>query len=145
MKKILFILLLAISNIALVNAQDNNNNDDQRADKIEALKVAFITQKLNITSEEAQRFWPVYNRYETEMHQALKNNNNDVIDNDEKILNIRKKYRAEFSNTLGPDRVNNLFKSENEFRSVLMRKLRNRSAMQQQRPNRPMNQNWKRR
>ncbi len=33
-------------------------------DKIKALKVAFLTEKLNLSSKEAQAFWPVYNEYE---------------------------------------------------------------------------------
>jgi archaellum biogenesis ATPase FlaH len=35
-------------------------------DKIKALKVAFLTEKLNLSSKEAQSFWPVYNEYEQE-------------------------------------------------------------------------------
>lgn len=142
MKKILFILTLLFLNVAFLRAQDGE--DQKRGEKVEALKVAFITQKLNLSSDEAQRFWPVYNRYEVEMKQALRQNNSDVIDNDEHILNIRKRYRNEFSGVLGGDRVNTLFRSENEFRGALMRQLRNRAA---QRPvNKPYNrQGWRRR
>lgn len=141
MKKILLILAFVAANLGFVKAQDG---DDPRGEKIQSLKIAFITQKLGLSASEAQRFWPVYNRYEVEMRQALRDNQSDVIDNDERILNIRKRYRGEFANVLGQDRVNTLFRSENEFRGVLMRKLKNR---QQQRPierphERPM---WKRR
>nr|WP_321233164.1 sensor of ECF-type sigma factor [uncultured Psychroserpens sp.] len=38
----------------------------ERQERIQALKVAFITEKLELTSEEAQRFWPVYNAIESE-------------------------------------------------------------------------------
>ena len=137
MKKLLLILILVSANISFLRAQDGTD-DPKKAEKIESLKIAFITQKLNLSSDEAQRFWPVYNRYEVEMKGALKNNQNDVIEKDENILNIRKKYRTEFSNVLGQERVNTLFKSENEFRGVLMRRLRNHE--QQQRPvNKPLN------
>jgi hypothetical protein len=33
-------------------------------DRVKALKVAFITEKLDLTQKEAQEFWPVYNEYE---------------------------------------------------------------------------------
>lgn len=36
----------------------------QLRDKIKAQKIAFITEKLSLTSDEAQVFWPIYNRYE---------------------------------------------------------------------------------
>src|SRR5436190_20382368 len=36
----------------------------EKKEHIEALKVSYITQKLNLTKEEAQKFWPVYNEYQ---------------------------------------------------------------------------------
>ena len=36
-------------------------------DKIKALKIAFITERLELKSSEAQSFWPVYNAYEEKM------------------------------------------------------------------------------
>lgn len=90
--------------------------------RIESLKIAFISKKLDLNNTEAEKFWPVYNRYENELKEVHKESYNmDVIVKDEKLLNIRKKYKAEFSSVLGSNRVNNLFKSENEFRAVLLR------------------------
>jgi hypothetical protein len=98
-----------------------------KRERIQALKIAFITQKLELTSDEAQRFWPVYNRYEAELHQTMQDNKGgDVIDNEEKMLNIRKKYRTEFSRVLGQPKMNKLFATEKEFRGVLMRQLKER-------------------
>ncbi|WP_460219602.1 sensor of ECF-type sigma factor [Psychroserpens sp. MEBiC05023] len=37
----------------------------ERLERIKALKVAFITEKLELTEAEAQKFWPVYNAIET--------------------------------------------------------------------------------
>ena len=48
-----------------IKAQDP---DDTRAEKIQSLKIAFITQKLQLTPDEAQKFWPVYNQYDNEIH-----------------------------------------------------------------------------
>lgn len=39
----------------------------ERQDKIKALKIAFITDKLELTETEAQKFWPIYNAHEKEM------------------------------------------------------------------------------
>ena len=56
MKKLLLILVLLLSlNIA---AQHKNR------ERIKALKVSFITERLDLSSKEAQEFWPVYNEYE---------------------------------------------------------------------------------
>ena len=123
MKNIL--LILSISFISFcAQAQEDNAT---KKEKIQALKIAFITQKLELTSDEAQRFWPVYNRYEADIKQTMiENKGGDVIDNEEKILNIRKKYRSEFSRVLGQPKMNKLFATEREFRGVLMRQLKER-------------------
>ncbi|WP_158973491.1 hypothetical protein [Cellulophaga sp. L1A9] len=34
-------------------------------DKIKTLKIAFITERLNLSSKEAQTFWPIYNEYQS--------------------------------------------------------------------------------
>src|ERR1700727_1361572 len=68
---------------------------EQRAQNIEALKVAFISRQLNLTPYEAERFWPLYNQYSNELQIAFRYNSN-VIDRDERILNIRKHYNALF-------------------------------------------------
>ncbi|MDO5608360.1 MAG: sensor of ECF-type sigma factor [Capnocytophaga sp.] len=39
----------------------------QKYEKIKALKIAFITEKINLTPEEAKDFWPVYNQYSDEI------------------------------------------------------------------------------
>jgi len=36
---------------------------EQKLERIKAQKMAFITNKLNLSSEEAQLFWPVYNDF----------------------------------------------------------------------------------
>ncbi len=130
MKKLLLIILLFSASFQIAIAQD----DDKRLKKIEALKIAFITQKLELSPDDAQKFWPVYGNYETEMkHIIMAKQGGDVLDNDEKILNLRKKYRTEFVKVIGQPRMNKLFNAEREFRGVLIRHLQNKNN-QQQRP-----------
>jgi hypothetical protein len=129
MKKYILVIVLLLGSSCFVKAQDQGGN--KRAEKIEALKIAFITQRLELTSEEAQRFWPVYGQYENDIKSILGNNKNeDVIDNEEKLLNIRKKYRPEFTKILGQLRMNKLFAAEKEFRGVLLQRLKNRNTQQ---------------
>lgn len=124
MKRILILLLFSFTAFSTIKAQDNDRA--QRMEKIQALKVAFITQKLALTPDEAQRFWPVYNRYETDIRQAYSENRlgGDAIDNEEKILNIKKRYKTEFARTIGDSKTSLLFNSEKEFRGVLMHQLK---------------------
>ena len=127
MKKYL-LTLFTIFTFLLVNAQNGNG---QRIEKIQALKIAFITQKLDLTATEAQKFWPIYNEYEHELNNLRFNNRNgDVLDNEQKLLNIKKKYSPSFEKVLGPQKLNKFFNAEKEFRNVLIKRLK---AQRQQR------------
>ena len=121
MKKYL-LLIFTLCTFMMVHAQKRGGGED----KIQALKIAFITQKLDITSSEAQKFWPVYNLYAEDVKKLRKNNNGDVIERDEKLLEIRKKYKVQFEKIIGAERTNKLYIVEGEFRNVLIKQLRNR-------------------
>ena len=130
MKQFLLVLILFTGSFTLLKAQDTRQDiKEGRSERIQSLKIAFITQKLELSADEAQKFWPVYNRYETEIRQAYKDSkagDGDAIDNEEKVLNVKKKYRIEFIKVIGPPKTNILFNSEREFRGVLMRHLKDK-------------------
>ena len=116
---------------AVTQAQDGNEKTD--AGRLQAYKIAYLTRKLNLSPEEAQRFWPIYNKYENEIRNARGENRqgkNNVIENDEKILNIRKKYNVEFTKALSVEKVNTLFRSEKEFGNVIQKELTERRQQQ---------------
>ncbi len=126
MKKILLSFLIPFSIFLSLNAQDGDAA--KRAEKIQALKIAFITQKLELSSSEAENFWPVYGQYEKDVKQLFSNRkSDDVIENEEQLLNIRKKYRPQFEKVLGKPRMNKLFSTEKEFRGVLLQQLKKKS------------------
>ncbi|MBT8394389.1 MAG: sensor of ECF-type sigma factor [Flavobacteriaceae bacterium] len=59
MKKILLILILLLS-------ISTYSQDKERHERIKALKIAFITERLELTTTEAQNFWPIYNAFDAE-------------------------------------------------------------------------------
>lgn len=63
MKKITLSICIFLFTTVTVVAQGINR------DRIRALKTAHITNALNLTSNEAEKFWPVYNAYEQNIHQ----------------------------------------------------------------------------
>lgn len=124
MKKLYFILsFLTVSLFAKAQEEQIQIPDEKQQEKIEALKVAFITKELDLTADEAQKFWPVYNQYSKELRSTI-SDNQDVIDRDEKVLNLRKRYRDQFTKVLGPDRMNRMFNAEARFRQLLIKSLR---------------------
>ena len=124
-----------------VIAQDNTNNDNSKPDgsRLEALKIAFITKKLNLSPEEAQRFWPIYNQYVQEIKDTRRNsiqNSEPSIQTDERLLNVRKKYNIEFAKAISPQKVDVFFRSEKEFGAFVTKEIIQRKNMRmQQQPN----------
>lgn len=128
MKKYLLILLFIIpGSFSILKAQVPN--EETRVEKIQSLKIAFITQKLQLTPDEAQKFWPVYNQYDNEVHSIESDNdpNHPPLYKDQKLLDTRKKYLSSFEKILGQDKTNRLFNAERDFRGLLIRRLQNRN------------------
>jgi hypothetical protein len=127
MKRFLLFTILVFA-VLFVSAQNGN--------RLEALKIAYITNKLNLSPEEAQKFWPIYNQYALELKVArLKavNNKSSEIELDESLLNIRKKYSVQFSQVLPPQKVDTFFRSEKEFGHFVEKEMERRQLKQQRR------------
>jgi hypothetical protein len=132
MKKYLLILTLLLGSFSLVFAQENQPADEQiKQERIKALYVAYVTQQLQLTPEEAQKFWPVHTQFETD----LKAVNKDLpeLTKEQARLDIKKKYQDNFVKILGSGRCERFFKMNDEFK----RKLRERLQNQRNNPNRP--------
>ena len=118
---------------------------DEQREKIEAQKVAFITDQLQLTPEEAQKFWPVYNQFNTaknEMAQSFfkggkhfRPNDDNMTDKDaaeladnyirhaQKMLDLQKEYHLKFKEILTPKKLLKLYNVEREFQRMLLKRL----------------------
>ncbi len=123
MKKILVVASVLMSSFFTVHAQDDQAGDEtKRQEKIKALYVAYITQELNLTADEAQKFWPLHAQFETE----LKGVKQDMpeLDKQQAVLNIKKKYQENFNRILGNKRCERFFKMDGEFKRKLLERIR---------------------
>lgn len=126
------------------NEQSSNENAQQ---KIESLKMAYLTNQLNLSPKEAQRFWPVYNQYEQDLQQITKEERANLqardnlknptdqqieqsLDKDfqlrQQVLQLREKYRKQFGEVIPPRKVAKLYQSEREFNVKLIQELNRR-------------------
>ena len=130
MKKLLIITSIFFISLITGLAQDGN----EQGGRIEALKIAYITKKLNLSPEEAQRFWPIYNNYAGEMKQSRRDqrqNGVSELDAEDKVLNIRKKYNGEFAKAIDKDKINTFFRTEKEFGNFIQKELQDRRSLRQ--------------
>jgi hypothetical protein len=106
----------------------------QDGERLEAIKIAFLTKKLDLSPEEAQRFWPIYNRYTDEIKSIRleqKQKGTTELDVEDKILAVRKKYNGEFTKAISAEKVNTFFRSEKEFGNAIRREMQERRMERQ--------------
>ncbi len=116
----------------------------ERHEKIKSAKVAMITDRLELSPEEAQEFWPVYNEHEKErqnLRQEMRMMRSDtdlaLLSDEEaqealnKLMETRKKeaeidaaFLEEVSLMMGPRRSLMLAKTEMEFNRMVIRRLK---------------------
>ena len=145
--KILPILVLFSS----LNFYAQGEKMKEKREQIKTMKVAFLTTELDLTSAEAEKFWPVYNAFEDKQfelrHQKMgafikkiKDGSvnqmtekeastflNQMESNDEEIFLLRKKLTATLRNILPASKILKLKKSEEDFNRKLLHQYRDSS------------------
>jgi hypothetical protein len=124
-----FLLLICFAFTILIGVAQNGS-------RIEALKIAYITKRLDLSPDEAQKFWPIYNQYAEELkrtRQDAMRNSKSEIELDEAMLNVRKKYSVLFGQALSPQKIDIFFKSEKEFGHFVQEEIKNRQLKKQMR------------
>jgi len=114
-----------------------------KQEKIEAMKVGFITQKLDLSTEEAQKFWPVYNKYQDELKVIRESRRNDIegksmetmsdkdveklIDNElqrrQQEVDLIKKYTVELKKVIPTRKVALLMRLEEDFKREVLKRI----------------------
>jgi hypothetical protein len=124
---------------------------ESKKEKIKALKIAYITKDLNLSSSEAEKFWPVYNRFDEKqfeirrvkmrkIRQDLKNKSLDHITETEAntLLNEiesletetyqnSSKFIVELRKIISPVKILKLKQAEDDFNKTLLKQYRKRN------------------
>ena len=133
MKKYLLILSMLIGSISIAFAQEQGG-DQTKQERIQALYVAYVSQQLQFTPDEAQKFWPVHTQFTAD----LKGIRKDLpeLDRQQARLDIKKRYQENFNRIIGPNRSERFFRMDGEFRKKLMDRMNDNPRQNQQRPKR---------
>jgi hypothetical protein len=101
--------------------------------KIQVAKENYVGRQLDLTDDEAAKFWPVYRQYNQEMtavrqlkrQNMLNNRSGDQTQKDiyyeQQLVDIKRKYNQEFSKILPAAKVSLINRSEREFTDELIK------------------------
>ena len=136
--KILFLLLFLTN---LLNAQKN----EIRSEKIDAYKKIYLTDKLNLNSENESKFWVVYNNYQDSLRVVYRTKRlkyrkmnldssnisdleheqfiDDFLDYEKKKIDLRAKLISDLKEFMTLKKTVYLFRIEDDFRKEMMKKI----------------------
>jgi len=127
----------------------NMSAQEKGRERIKAYKTAYITQELDLSSKEAEKFWPIYNEYDSqifnlkvrEVRKSMmfikESGGPDAINDEEatRVLNkmlstekeasvTREKMYKQLSKVLTPQKLLKLYHAENNFNKRLLKEYR---------------------
>jgi Spy/CpxP family protein refolding chaperone len=140
--KYLLSLLLVVSSISF------SQGFKEKKEKIKALKVAYITEQLDLSADEAQKFWPIYNSYDEKQFELRHKKMREIVNKfenggleklsekeanalvnqmgniDEELYILKKKFIANLQNVISAKKIIKLKKAEDEFNRKLLKQFR---------------------
>ena len=160
MRKIIYIssALMIITAFFQKSAAQN-----QAFEKLNAYRVAFFTNRLNLTTEEAQKFWPIYNELQRKKNaiqverasifrnisaNELNMNDKEITEAGDRLVsldlqeaNLTSEYHKKFREILSPVKVVRLYQAENQYRIQLLNELRDNQQLRNNLQQRPLRKN----
>lgn len=154
MKKIFTCIIMVAAScfIALAQPQQHQhqqppqeNGQHNWGSRMKSEKIGFLTSEMGLTPEEAQAFWPIYNKAEQEkmsamsetfkaygaVQEGIRNNSQDLqkllnayLEANGKINEIEKKYVGEYSKVIPAEKVAKLYVAEERFRREQISRLK---------------------
>jgi hypothetical protein len=148
MKKAACSLLILILSVSQLSAQSAN------MERLNSYKIGFFTKKLNLTSSEAEKFWPVYNEYQRQKNliqqekiSLIRNfNQNGNTLSDSQMTEIGDKlvsaivqesslavsFHKKLKEVLPPEKVIRFYQAENQYKVQLLNELQGRQQKKMQ-------------
>jgi hypothetical protein len=135
--------------------QEEVVQDPQVQEKIKNLRIAYITDKLGLTPEQAERFWPVYREFSDKRrairqefantHKEMNKQNPSPQEQEEMVklglemkqreLDLEKDYSGRLMKIISAQQMLNLRKAEGDFQRIILQQIQQRRMMQQRNEN----------
>jgi hypothetical protein len=130
MKKIFYILIFVFSLTSVSFAQD----DQQQGGRLREKMVEYIQDKLALTKTEAEKFTPVFIDYFKELRKTNQDFRGDRLVLQQKVAELRLRYREQFKPIVGEKRSNDVYTYEREFIKKAQEELQDRLQTRQEKP-----------
>jgi hypothetical protein len=148
MKNLNYILiaLFFVGQAVTVSAFAQDDDKDSRIERLKSQKVAFLTERIGLSTEDAQKFWPVYNEMTAKMDALWKGKMDNIdklylsenelsaeekeeavdtyINYELEKAKVEKQYHEKFKKILSIDQVINLYGAEHEFKKKMLHLIR---------------------
>jgi hypothetical protein len=125
--------------------------DEATLKKIESARIALITERLGLTPDQAEKFWPVYKEYtqqrqqlreeyrslrtSTEGQQISDEESKKLLDKGlklkEKQLNLDKSYNDRLGRVITNNQLLQLRRAEEDFKKMILQRLDNRKEQRE--------------
>jgi hypothetical protein len=109
MKKFLYILSFFMILSSAAFAQDDEGG------KVSDRMREYLQKRLNLSKSEAERFGPVFLNYFNELRRTNQESKGDRLMQQQKIVDLKLRYRDQFKNIMGEKRSNDVFQYEHDF------------------------------
>jgi len=139
-KNIILVMVFTISQVFFFSG--NAQEEESRLERLKSQKVAFLTERIGLSTEDAQNFWPVYNEMAEKMDKLWKEKKENIkrlyhsdeplseaekeaaidqhISYELKKANLEKEYHEKFKKILTIDQVIKLYGAEHEFKKKML-------------------------
>ncbi|MBB6611185.1 hypothetical protein H7F15_09065 [Pontibacter sp. Tf4] len=139
MKRYFLLLIFCVLTFAGTQAVAQDRASKER---VEAAKVAFLTDKMELTADQAQKFWPLYNEYEAKRRELIKSYRSgyrqdvdalteqeaktridDMFVTREKELALEQEYATRYLRVISNKQLIKLYRGERDFTKMLLKRL----------------------
>jgi Skp family chaperone for outer membrane proteins len=119
---------------------------DDIKQRVESQRIAFITEKLELSPEEAQKFWPIYNQFTDEIESVRRElnimrrlsdkeiksmsdkdaekYNEQILSQQQKLIDLQKRYQSDLKSTISVQKIALLYKAEFDFKRILLKRIK---------------------
>lgn len=132
----------------LVTSLSFSQGFKEKREKVKALKVAYITEQLELTTDEAQKFWPIYNAFDENQSELRHEKMRAILDRfkpgnveklsekdasnsliqmekiEEDLFNLKKKFIKDLQSVISAKKIIKLKKAEEDFNRELLKQMR---------------------